>query len=198
MRRERASTKVSFGLAIAPALLLAASVAKADSLYGTQVTLTVDYPTLGNVISNSVTQTVGPGIEFPSGTLTDTLTGTFFIGQNIDVGMSTIDIVSIDSGTTLSAALQRLRLRFYRSDDSFSYPGSASTFTSSQVPITFGADYVTVNLEGLTFRTSSSILVDLTATTTSTPEPHSCLLISGGLALLRFIRFRRRSVVQRP
>jgi len=191
-RKERAPMKVSFGLAIAAALLSAASVAKADSLYGTQVTLTVDYPTIGDVISNYVTQTVGPDIEFPSGTLIDTLNGTHFLGQNVDVGMSTIDIVNLDSGSTISTTFNGYVFTFTGATILSATLDPTSTL---QVPITFGANYVTVNEEGLTLTPSSNILVDLTASTTSTPEPQSYLLISGGLVLLRLIRFRRRSVV---
>ncbi|HTU45270.1 MAG TPA: PEP-CTERM sorting domain-containing protein [Bryobacteraceae bacterium] len=190
--------KTRFGLTIASALLLAASVVKADSLYGTQVTLTVDYPTLGNIISNAVTKTVGSGIEFPSGTLTDTLTGTYFIGENIDIGKSTIDIAAIQNATALSGAFNGYVFNFTGATIVSASLDPASTFTSSQVPITFGPNYVAENEEGLTLTTSSNILIDLNFTTmsTSTPEPQSWLLMLGGSALLLgFILARRRSVV---
>jgi hypothetical protein len=141
---------------------------------------------------------VGPGIEFPSGTLFDKLTGTYLIGANTSIGMSTIDTVFTQYATALSAPFNGGFFDFSGATILSATLAPTSTFTPSQVLVTFGPHFVAINTPGLSFTPSSNILVDLTFTRTSTPtpEPQPWMLISGGLTLLGFVLLRRRSAVQ--
>ena len=169
--------------------ILNGTCAAADSLYGTQVTVTADYPTLGNSISNSVTKTVGPGVEYPSGTLIDTATGIFIIGVNVDVGMSTIDLTYTQNAQALSGTFNGYVFDFSGATITGASLDPSSTFTPQQIGVGFTPSEVTVNGEGVFFTTTSHILVDLDAVVTSStppptaPEPQSYALMLSGLGL---------------
>lgn len=179
--------KSLFALIAAAGCILTASAASADSLYGTQVTLTGDYPNLGTHISNSVTKTIGSGVEFPSGSLVSSATGIAIIGVNIDVGMSTIDFDYTQGALALSGPFNGYVFDFSGATITSASLDPSSTFTPAQVAVGFGPNQVTVNAEGLGFSAASHILVDLTATvspgpvSSAAPEPQSYALLLVGL-----------------
>lgn len=190
--------KLLFTSIAALSCLITASTASADSLYGTQVTLTADYPTLGTPISNSATRTVGSGIEFPTGTLINTASGLFIIGVNIDVGVSTIDFTYTQGALALSGPFNGYVFDFSGATITGASLDPSSSFTSQQVGVAFTPSEVTVNAEGLSTSTSSHILVDLDAVVTNAgtavPEPQSYALLLIGLGSVGWICRRSAKV----
>lgn len=162
--------------------LLTTGLAHASTLLGSQVTLTVDSPTIGNAISVPVTETVGPGTTFPSGSIV----GIDVIGVNIDVGATTIDIDYDEAATASTGTFNGYVFDFSGAPVITSVSlDPSSKFNSSQVGLGFGPDQVTVNVEGLSFTPSTSILLDLTlAPSTGTPEPSTWLLFVIGIGLI--------------
>jgi PEP-CTERM motif len=189
--------KVLYASIMASAYVVAAAPLHA-SLIGSQVTATVDSPTQGNARTVPVTQTVGAGVEFPSGTLellsSGVPSGTFIIGVNIDVGASTIDLHYTESATATSATFNGYVFDFDSSSPIITGVSldALSTFTAGQVPLGFGPHEVTINVEGLNFTSSSRILVDInTPGVSSVPEPNSYGLMLTGLGVLGFAMWRR-------
>lgn len=181
--------------------MLMGTVASADSLNGTQVTLTGDLPTLGTAFTNSVTKTVGPGVEFPSGSLVSTSSGVAVIGVNIDVGASNIDFSYTQSSQALSATFNGYVFDFKDATITSASLDSSSDYTSKQIGVGFGPHQVTVNAEGVFFTAGSHILVDLSAVVSpvpppsATPEPQSYGMLLIGLAALGWYIHRRRAHV---
>ncbi|MGD0302150.1 MAG: hypothetical protein ABSE86_34145 [Bryobacteraceae bacterium] len=154
-------TKLVFASMLAAVCLPRAALAQSATLFGSQVTVTVELG--GNPTSYPNTQTVGPGIEFLSGSLLGCCGYGNPLGVNIDVGMASIDF-NYTAGTTVGVA------GFDGYVFNFSASGPAitgvsldplSTFNSSQVGLGFGPHEVTVNVEGLSITPSSRITVDL-------------------------------------
>jgi hypothetical protein len=177
------------------------SLASADSLIGTQVTLTGDLPTLGTAFTNSVTKTVGAGVEFPSGTLVSTASGVAVIGVNIDVGASTIDFSYTQSSQALSATFNGYVFDFNGATIDGASLDPVSNYTAQQIGVGFSAHEVTVNAEGVGLSAGSQIVVDVSATvnsvTATAPEPQSYAMLLTGLVALGWYACKRRSQVAR-
>jgi len=189
--------KILYASIMAAAYVIGAAPLQATFI-GSQVTATVDSPTLGNARSVSVTQTVGTGVEFPSGTLellsSGVPSGVFIIGVNIDVGASTIDLHYTTGATATSATFNGYVFDFDSSSPIITGVSldALSTFTPGQVPLGFGPHEVPINVEGLNFTSSSRILVDInTAGVSSVPEPNSYGLMLTGLGVLGFAMWRQ-------
>ncbi|HEX7360172.1 MAG TPA: PEP-CTERM sorting domain-containing protein [Bryobacteraceae bacterium] len=181
--------------------MLVAPLASADSLNGTQVTLTGDLPTLGTAFTNSVTRTIGPGLEFPSGTLVSTAGGVAVIGVNIDVGASDIDFSYTQNSQALSATFNGYVFDFSGATITGASLDPSSDYNSGQIGVGFGPNEVTVNAEGVFFTAGSHILVDLSAVTSpvmsNVPEPQSYAMLLTGLTALGWCIGRRRLHVGR-
>lgn len=195
--------KLLFASTAAAVALLTGSVAAADSLYGTQVTLTGDLPKLGTPFTTSVTKTVGPGVEFPNGTLTDIATGTSIIGVNVDVGMSTLNFSYTQGAVAISAPFNGYVFDFNGATITGASLDPSSTFTSQQVGVAFGPNDVSVNVEGLSFSPSSHLVLDLSVVaspvTSSVPEPKSSALLLAGLGVAALgVRATKRRKQQSP
>jgi len=179
--------------------MLTGSLASADNLNGTQVTLTGDLPTLGTAFTNSVTKTIGTGVEFPSGTLVSTAGGIAVIGVNIDVGASSIDFSYTQSAQALSATFNGYVFDFAGATITGASLDSSSDYTPQQIRVGFGPHEVDVNAEGVFFTAGSHALVDLNAVVSpvtppsATPEPQSYAMLLTGLAALGWFVRRRRS-----
>lgn len=183
--------------------LACAAPARGDSLLGYEVTATVDSPTLGNARSVPATQTVGSGVEFPSGTLelasNGVPTGTFIIGVGIDVRAASIDLDYTQSATATSATFNGYVFDFDPSSPVITGVSldPLTTFKSSQLGLGFSDHEVTLNVEGLSFTPSSEILLDLdfagtTVQPTVVPEPPSVLLLMTGCGLAGALMWQKR------
>lgn len=189
--------KLLFASAAVFGCILIGPAASADSLDGTQVTLTGDLPTLGTAFTNSATKTIGPGVEFPSGTLVSTSSGVAVIGVNIDVGASDIDFSYTQNSQALSATFNGYVFDFNGATITGASLDPSSDYTSQQIGVGFGPNEVTVNAEGVFFTAGSHILVDLSAVvspvTSTVPEPQSyAMLLTGLIAALGWRICRRR------
>lgn len=175
--------------------MLMAPLASPDSLSGAQVTLTGDLPTLGAAFTNSVTKTIGPGLEFPSGTLVSTASGGAVIGVNIDVGASGIDFAYTQSSQALSATFNGYVFDFNGATITGASLDPSSDYTSRQIGVGFGPNQVTVNAEGVFFTAGSHILVDLNAVvspvSSNVPEPQSYAMILIGVTVLGWCIYKR-------
>jgi hypothetical protein len=155
------------GLILMGACLAFAPLMHAQGLVGSQVTLTGDYPDLGTPFTEPNTQTVGPGLEYPVGSLTSLpQSGVFVIPINIDVGANSISGHYTANDTALTASFNGYVFDFG--------PGSptitgatidpSTTFAPGSVKLGFSPHQVTINVEGLTATPASSFLIDLTTT----------------------------------
>lgn len=131
--------------------MLTGPLVMADSLIGTQVTLTGDLPALGTAFTNSVTKTIGPSVEFPSGTLVSTASGVAVIGVNVDVGASSIDFSYTQNAQALSATFNGYVFDFNGATITGASLDSSSNYTPQQLRVGFGPHEVTVNAEGVFF-----------------------------------------------
>lgn len=178
--------------------MLMGPLASADSLNGTQVTLTGDLPTLGTAFTNSVTKTVGSGVEFPSGTLVSTGSGVAVIGVSIDVGASSIDFSYTQSAQALGATFNGYVFDFNGATITGASLDASSDYTPQQFRVGFGPHQVTVNAEGVFITAGTHAVIDLSAVTspvTSTvPEPASYAMLLTGLGALAWLRRRRSNV----
>jgi uncharacterized protein (TIGR03437 family) len=130
-----------------------------QTLVGSQVTLTIDDPALGTVATEPATQTVPA--SFPSGTLIAT-NGLPIIGVNINVAATSIDLSYTENSTAFTATFNGYVFIFAGAPTITGVSlDPTSTFSSSQVGLSFLPNQVAVNVEGLSLSTSSRIVVDL-------------------------------------
>jgi hypothetical protein len=185
--------KLVSAIVLVTVYLSMAPLAQADTLLGSQVTATGFFPNLGTALSFPNTQTVGPGIEFPSGSIVP-LPGFFIFGVNIDVGATSIDFHPTTTGTVPVASFDGYVFDFSASGPVITGVSldPLSTFTSSQVGLGFGPHQVTANFQGLSFTPSSRTLVNvnLADSAAAVPEPATWLLLGSGLAGLMLWRKR--------
>jgi uncharacterized protein (TIGR03437 family) len=145
-------------LAIASLVILTPS--RAATLAGSQVTLTIDLPTLGKASSIPVTKAVPA--TFPSGSIASTTPGVFIIGVNIDVNATNIDLNYTQSSTALTATFNGYVFDFSNAPPITGVSlDPLSTFKPSQVGLSFHSNEIAINVEGLSFNSTSRILVDL-------------------------------------
>lgn len=180
--------------------LLMAPLASADSLIGTQVTLTGDLPTLGTAFTNSVTKTVDTTVEYPSGTLFSLGSGVFVIGVNIDVRASSINFNYTQSAQALSATFNGYVFDFDPATTTITGASldPSSNYTTSQLIVGFSAHQVTVNAEGVFFSAGTNALIDLSATvnpqTSATPEPATYTMFLAGLGAVGICKRRVQQI----
>lgn len=137
----------------------------APSLYGSTVTFVVDAPTLSNPISHQESATVGPGVEFPD-IVNDALPGYYLFHATVDVGPSSVDITypnMSDAGVPPAATFNGCVFTFAGAPMITGVQlDQSSTYSASQVGLSFTVDTVTVNLAGAqTVASTSRVLVDI-------------------------------------
>ncbi len=189
---------VRSGMLLTLAVAMTAAIpATADTLTGSQVTATLDYPSVGTAASTPVTAVVGPGVEFPSGSISllPSLGGFSVIGTNIDVGASTVTFTFTQTATATIAKFNGYVFNFGSTAPSITGAtlDPSSSYTSSQVGVGIsGSDEVWVNLEGDTLTKGSTILIDLSLA--PSPEPSVTLLSLFGAGLIGVAMLKRRKV----
>jgi hypothetical protein len=143
----------------------ASTDARRPDLSAATVTWGVYYPTTSTTISETLTGTVGPTTEFPD-IENDALSGYFLADANVFVRPSSIDIEYHQATTLIVPSVTFDGYIFNFSPSTVpaitgAVLDSASTFSASQVQVTFAAHTVSVNIQGQTIISTSRILVDL-------------------------------------
>jgi hypothetical protein len=173
-------------IAIALASLAALSVgipAYADGLTGSQVTLNIDDPVLGAAIAFPLTATVGPGVEFPTGSAVSTSSTFTVYNPNIDISSDQILLDYTVDGSFNGAGFNGFVFDFANAPTitGVSLDPSSNLPASDVVGLTFTGDQIDVNLQADTVTPSTSILLDVGLSPAVTPEPRSLVLLATGL-----------------
>lgn len=172
----------------------ASPFANSMGLDGTRVTITgycCTAPIPSNAFTHPKSATVGPGVEFPSGSLTTTTLS--IITSDVDVGSSAIDIRYTTTAVAAAGAFNGFVFDF---EDLTSHAisgvrlNSLSTFAPADVGLSFDRDSVYYSGAGLSFAPTSRVLIDIDLS--PVPEPSSGGLYIAGFSLLaaRILRAR--------
>ena len=178
-------------------LLLAGSAvgsASAQSLFGSQVTLTFESP-LGVPYTIPNTQIVGAGVEYPNGSIVGVLPAIRDVGADfIDLTFLNVNPASVLSGTFNGAI--------------YSFDAASPTILGATLSIndvvagtpvvSFSAHQVRIDTSGLTFVSGSHVRVDLNVGTVMAPvpEPSTYALMFGGLGLGALVARRRNKATK--
>ncbi len=164
------------------AALCASIPAFADGLTGSQVTLTLADPTLSSPITNPLTATVGPGVEFPTGSVVSNSPTFTAYNPNIDISADSILLSYTINGSFNGASFNGFIFDFAGAPAITGVSlDPLSTLASSAVGLGFTGDQITVNLQGDNVTPSTSILLDVDVAPAATPEPRSFVLLATGL-----------------
>lgn len=133
------------------------------TLLGSNVTLTADYPDLGTHFTVPNMQTVREGPEYLTGSL-QLLNFSNIISSTVDIGATDISITYTESATASYSTFNGLVFDFEPSSPRIvqAQLNPLSSFTTSQVSVTFSDHRVTFSTPGLYIPSGARILIDLT------------------------------------
>jgi hypothetical protein len=174
--------------ASAAALCIALPV-QAQSLIGSEVTgagYCCTSPNESDRFTNLLTATVGPGIEFPSGSLVSNINQLDSVPANIDFGATTLEISYTAAASALPGGFNGFVFSFVGAP---AITGVSADPTSTYSPVlSFNANTIFVNEAGLELAPASHVLINISAV----PEPAAYGLLLGGLGLVGLARWRRQ------
>lgn len=156
---------------------------------GTQVNVAVYYPSTVSRISNILTATVGPGIEFTSTAMqSSALPGYFIAPVNIDVSGTQIVLSYTSSLTVPNAPFNGHIFNFSSLNPLPTITGLSLNSASNVTPtgLSFGSDFVQLNVAGLALTSQSKIVLDMNVT--PVPLPASAWLLFSGLVGIALAR----------
>jgi hypothetical protein len=183
------STKMLFSAAASAAALCIALPVQAQSLLGSQVTgagYCCTSPNETDRVTNLLTATVGPGVEFPFGSLLSTSNQVDPVPASIDVGATTLQISYTAVATALPGGFNGYVFSFVGAP---AITGVSADPTSTYSPVlSFNANTIFVNEAGLELTPSSRVLINISAV----PEPAAYGLLLGGLGFVGLAGWRRR------
>jgi hypothetical protein len=183
------ATKTLLATAAVAAIALS-PMAQAQSLTGSEVTVTGYCCTAvvdTDIVTNTLTATVGPTVEFPEGSIMATMAGFEALPVSIDVSGSTIEISYSAGGDVPAGGFNGFAFSFV---DAPTITGATVDPSSTYTPtVSFTGNTVWVNEAGSTLTSTSSVLVNISAV----PEPETYGMMLGGLAVLGFMARRRRA-----
>jgi len=191
MSKLRKSAAVA---AVAAAGLWAGS-ANAAGLFGSSVSVTLNYPLIGTVQASAGPVTVGSGVEFGPGVI--------YPGRNFgfDIGNSTISYLpdeSVGYGDFGSGGFNGFVLTFTGAPTitGVTYDAGGSTFAPTG--ISFTGNTVSLDFSGASVLPTSISEVDLTFAGGSVPEPQTWVLMLTGVAAMgSALRFAGRRSLAR-
>jgi hypothetical protein len=177
------SIKLILSVAASTAALCMYLPANAQSLTGSQVTggaYCCNSPNESDRVTNLLTATVGPAVEFPIGSFVDIGTQVETVPASIDFGANSLAIAYSEAATAAPGAFNGYVFTFAGAPE---ITGVAIDPSSTYFPVlTFNQNTIFVNEAGFEFTPASRLLVNISAV----PEPSAYALFFGGLALVAF------------
>lgn len=146
--------------------------ARAD-LTGSQVSAIGAFPTETTAFSTAGPVTVGPGIEFPVGSLAG-------FGEQIDITGNQIIITTINLSASYAAASFNGFILNFTDAPAINSVTLDSASTLDPVGFSFTSDQVAINFEGLPVSPGITTILDIN-TAAATPEPSGLALLGTGV-----------------
>jgi hypothetical protein len=179
-------------VAIVAAILLAGTEAHAVGLDGASVTVGVytTFPGTLTLVSNSPTAIVAPALEFPVGSVIATATRNV-IPLSIDLSTGTIDLHYPSGANATPTTFNGYHFDFTGLLSDITGVTVDPLSTLSPAGLSYTANSVFVNVQGLAIPAGADIILDVT--TANVPEPETYEFLLGGFGAIGLMaRHRRR------
>jgi hypothetical protein len=158
---------------------------------GNSIGVQTQFPTQGAVCCGSGVAVVGAGIEFPTGSFPSYNANAF-----VDVSDFQIDYGQT-AGTSYTVATFN-GFRFYDALNAIapivgvSINGATNLAGFNLSRVSFDADNIYINLQGLAAGGAHLVRLDVQFSSTAVPEPSTILFLGSGLALIAIPAWRHR------